>query len=314
MQTKALYTFVILGSLVAAVFFIMPDASPKKDIDTAVTQTHKIDRVDTKPKTNTIAQAWQWEVVSNDENTLQVDNEDMASSTQSETVASYPFTQESIYDALQSVKLDENGDIIIDNDALDALIAALDHSQIKLDAEALEALKDLIKKGLPGNAGEETAQIVADFYQYLGAEREFNALYEPLNDETQSIEDYETQYNELVALRSVYLGDDVANQLFATVNANSRYMFDSMKLEADTNLSDKEKKAQQAKFIEDHTEQTINVNNWNQRYQSFSNDKQNIIESSLSENEKREQLASLMHQHFNNDELKQINHLQLDSL
>ena len=112
----------------------------------------------------------------------------------------------------------------------------------------------------------------------------------------------------------VYLGAEIADHLFKTANANARYMFDSMKLEANTDLSEAEKKQQQAQIIERHAEKSINVNNWNDRFQAFSGDKQNILNSSISDDEKRDQLTALMHQHFNYEELDYVHHLKLDSL
>jgi lipase chaperone LimK len=314
-QKKTLYTVVILACLIVITLIIFPKSDPITVKDTTLTQANETIEVVLPPNISTIATAWQWETEQTNESVDQHANtSDMDSKSQTDTATKFPFTQASIYEALQAVKLNGNGDIIIDNDALEALNTALDHSNIKLDEESLEALQDLIKKGLPGNAGEQTAQIVADFYQYLGAEREFNSLYETTNNEEQNIEEYETQYNELIALRELYLGDVVAGKLFSTSDANSRYMFESMKLEADTNLSEEEKKQQQAKIIERHAEESINVKNWNERYQAFSENKQTILSASISNDQKRNQLTSLMHQHFTDEELSYVDHLKLNSL
>ena len=91
-------------------------------------------------------------------------------------------------------------------------------------------------------------------------------------------------------------------------------MFDSMKLEADTSLSEEEKRQEQAKIVQRHAEKSTNVDNWNERYQAFLVDKQYLINSSISDDEKREQLTGLMHQHFSYEELEYVSHLQLDSL
>jgi len=320
MQQKYLYAMVILVGLAIFTLIMLPNSDPTPANPTLVnpsslTHTTETIKVNVPSKENTIATAWQWEILpANESHNQQAETRNKNEHSQADTASSLPFTQESIYTALHAVKLNEDGDIIIDHDALNALNAALDPSKLKLDDEALEELQDLIRTGLPGIAGEQTAQIVADYYQYLGAKSDFNTLYETRNNTDRDIDNYEMQYNELLALRALYLGAEVADQLFATANANSRYMFDSMKLEADTSLNEAEKKQQQAEIIERHAAQTINVNNWNERYRAFSVDKQNIVNSSLSDDAKRDQVTSLMHQHFSHEELELVSYLDLDSL
>lgn len=313
MKKNTLYALAVLAGVIVITLIILPDSEPQLIENTAASKPIEADVVINTPKTNTIASIWQWEV-----ETINANNAQETTATSGEQVndmsSQFPFTQESVFKALHAVKLDSNNDIILDDDALIALNNTLDFSEVKLDGEAIEKLKDLIRKGLPGDAGEETAQIVGDYYQFLGAKNEFNALYETKGVEGQSIEDYEAQYNELISLRELYLGTEVSEKLFASSNANSRYMFESMKLEANDSLSDEEKKQAQAKIVERHAEDSINVNNWNERYQAFLNDKQYIVNSSIGDNEKRIQLRALMHEHFSHEELEYVSHLQLDSL
>lgn len=313
MKKNILITLSVLVAVIVITLIILPDSEPQPNEDAETSKTSEVEVVTKAPKTKTIASVWQWEV-----ETVNTNNAQETTATSGEQVkdmsSQLPFTQESVFKALHAVKLDSNNDIILDDDALIALNNALDFSEVKLDGEAIEKLKDLIRKGLPGDAGEQTAQIVGDYYQFLGAKNEFNALYETKDPEGQSIEDYEAQYNELKSLRELYLGAGVSEKLFASSDANSRYMFESMKLEANNSLSDEEKKQAQAKIVERHAEDSINVNNWNERYQTFLNDKQYIVNSSIGDNEKRIQLRALMHEHFSPEELEYVSHLQLDSL
>jgi lipase chaperone LimK len=318
-QKKILYLVLILGCLVLIYLVLFSNSdpmpvNPSQANKKAITQTTETTEVDSALNKKTIATAWQWEFEPSNDNAQKAETLNIDSNKNVDIVSSIPFTEESVYHALHAVKLDDNGDIIIDNDALTALNKTFGYDEVKLDDETLEKLQDLIKLGLPGNAGEQAAQIVADYYHFLGATHEFNALYETRDNPNRSIEDHEAQYNELLALREVYLGSKVADQLFATDNANAQYMFESIKLEANTSLNEEEKKQEQAKIIERHAEKTINVNNWNVRYRDFSEEKKYIINSSISAEEKRDQLTSLMRQHFSYEELNYVKHLQLDSL
>ena len=231
------------------------------------------------------------------------------------TAPSGAFSEEAVYNALKRVRLDAQNNIIIDHEALIALNETLDNSRLQLDAQSLADLQAIIRQGLPGQAGEDVATIVANFYNYLTAEKEFNALYEnaSLPQPTEStIEAHEENYRELMSLRELYLGSDVADQLFETSNANANYMFDMLKVEQATHLTEEEKLQQRMEIMDKHTENTINITNWNSRHKAFINAKQNIQSAAISTAEKQAQLTELMQQHFSAEELNHVRHLQLD--
>lgn len=230
------------------------------------------------------------------------------------------FSEEAVYNNLHRVRLDNQDNVIIDHQALIALNETLNDSRLQLDDEALRQLQIIIRQGLPGNTGDEVAEIVANYYHYLEASKEFNAIYETdssitLDSESTlegTIEESEANYRELVALRELYLGSENSTKLFSTTNANATYMFDMYKIEKSTGLTDEDKQQQYDKIIEQHTKQTIPVSNWNQRHIDFLASKQHILSASISDEETQVQLTELMHQHFNSKELAHISHLQLD--
>lgn len=317
-QKNVFFGGLALVGIAFFLFILLPNSEPELAIDKeTVTNIDETNTTTLNAQTatkNTIATAWQWNTNPLAEGAEKDKNYTENSTKLPSNASNLPFTQESVYQALHAVNLDSNGDLILDNQALISLNTALDYDEVTLDEEALAELQTLIKKGLPGNAGEQTAQIVADFYHYLGAKKEFNTLYETYTDDDQAIEHYEMQYDELNALRELYLGSEVADQLFATANANSRYMFESMKIESNDTLSDAEKTRQQAEIIKAHEEKTINISNWSDRYQAFLDEKNYITQSSLSNSQKRQQLTDLMHQHFTYEELEYVRHLQLEAL
>jgi lipase chaperone LimK len=300
---------IVALTIVMALTLLIPDSAPKLTDGSDHTTTTNTMKKAPATRSNTIAKAWQWDSTATNGNPSSTPIE-----TPPDQTSEHPFTQASVYEALQAVKLDQNGDVVLDDDALIALNAALENNMPMLDDDALAELQSIIKSGLPGKAGEQTAQIVADYYQYLGARNEFNALYETTNAGEQDIETYEAQYNELLALRELYLGSEAANKLFAATDANSQYMFDSMKLENNTSLSEEEKLQEQAKISERHANDSSKVSNWNHRYRTFSDEKQFILDSSVSEGEKHAQITELMHKHFSAEELESVQHLDLDSL
>lgn len=256
--------------------------------------------------TNTIETQWQWSQI----------NARSQSTTQAPP-KSLPFTPKFVYEALKAVKLDENGNVIYDHNALLSLDEALLRMQNKLDSESLAILQSIIIDGLPGKAGEQTAKVVADYYHYLEAKDEFSRTSEKLADTSvhqtvNAIENDELLYSELQALREVHLGHDVTNGLFRVTDADAHYMFASMKLDFNENLSEEEKRIKRREIQEKHNQRSINISNWPDRYSAFQQAKKNILSADITNSEKQAQLKDLLNSHFNSDEQKRITHLGLD--
>jgi lipase chaperone LimK len=306
------FTFILLSILIAVSFkLFLYNKIDSIEVINSNNQDILNSNIEINHPKNTVASVWKWQ-----------DNQD----NQSVTFISkeqgdneiYNFTEESVYKALYHVRLDDDNNIIIDNETLAALNKTLGDERLNLDSQSILKLKMFIKKGLPGNAGEDVAKIVGDYHQYLEAAREFNSVYEGdpelKIDSGESIENQQNNFQELSSLRHLYLDADVASQLFLQYDANANYMFEVLKIQSDDSLSDEEKIKLSSNIASRHSGKSINVNNWNKRYQDFLDAKQNIITVSISDDEKQEQLTELMHQHFSHEELNNIRHLQLDKL
>lgn len=255
-------------------------------------------------KAGTVAAIWQWQTLA----------DAAAERDPLNNMDTIPFSADALYEALQNVRIDKNGDVILDNEALEALNRTLQYGGVELNRQNLADLQELIKVGVPGKAGEQTAEIVVDYYRYLEAEDEFNALYEQQGSTADLSNDaYAQQYEELKALRTLYLGQEVAAELFATADASAYYMFEAQQLEADTTLSADDKAERQKTLNDRLTDATVPVDNWRQRYSVFLADKQRIVNAGLADQEKKAQVERLMKQHFNPDELAKVRYLQLDS-
>lgn len=297
---KTLIVIVLIGLVTTATLFsIRPSSSNLNAEDKEVLLS-----ASSKP---TIATAWQWH---------HTDKEDKIKTTSN---VALPFTVESVYTALQAVKLDQDGNIILDHDALLSLDETLERIHNKLDSQSLGLLQELIRKALPGKAGVQTAKIVADYYQYLQAKDEFGQINEAMadtnNDGTlESIQSDEALYAELQAIREVHIGEEATRRLFRISDSNAQYMFDSMKLESNSNLAPEEREKRRREIAERHRELSINITDWPIRYQAFMKDKRDIISGPFEKQEKRKQLQALLRKHFDEQELKRIAHLGLDQL
>lgn len=250
---------VLIVAIVAAIIVIKPrfvsDGEDKTTNRVALEANEKrsernaVNSIATNDKL-TIESQWQWQALKE-----QYDDENAS------LEASLPFTQKSVHDALYGVKIDENGDIILDTDALISLDEALERIYNRLDAESTLKLQDLIQEALPGKVGEQTAKIVGDYSDFLKAKEQFSLLNENTVyvDGAQSLATVgrdESLYGELQALREVHLGHDVSDSLFREHDATAQYMFDSMKLGMDDSLS-AEVKEQRRQEIEARYRQEV---------------------------------------------------------
>ncbi len=257
--------------------------------------------------TSTIATSWQWSKI----------HENAKKPSSPENNKSLPFTAKFVYEALKAVKLDKDGNVIHDHDALLSLDEAILRIQNKLDSESLNILQSIIKDGLPGKAGEQTAKTVGDYYHYLEAKDEFSRANESIVDinshETVSaVENDQLLYAELQSLRDIHLGDDVSSGLFRVSDSDAQYMFESMKLDADTELSKEDKDQKRIEIEAERIQNSINITGWPERYRAFQAEKIKITSASLGNEEKNAQIKEILSRYFTPDELKQIELLNFD--
>ena len=226
------------------------------------------------------------------------------------------FAPSSIYQSLQAVKVDEEGKLILDHDAFLALDEALARIYDRLDASSLAQLQALIRSALPGITGEQTAELVADYYRFLGAKAVFSSELEPTvenaTDTFEQIDDNQQLYQELKALRELHLGTEAATELFRVSDAAAEYMFESMKLGLDNALDDEQKvqvyQALQDKQIRD----SLNIENWDNRFANYSSTKSDILNSGLSQQAKEAQIQALIAEHFSASEIQKMQYFGLD--
>lgn len=205
----------------------------------------------------TIASEWQWQ------KTIDSDQSAIAGEEQIDS-NSLPFTEKSVHDALQAVKLDENGDVVLDHDALVSLDEALERIYNQLDGESLHELEKLIQSSLPGKAGEQTAKLVSDYQGFLQAKERFSQIhegsgYDANNQQTLATIERDVElYGELQDLRELHLGTDTAQLLFQQSDANAEFMFESIKLGMQTDLTPEQVAARQSEIEQRLTESLPN--------------------------------------------------------
>lgn len=208
------------------------NASQDKASGTKSSQ-QSIEGVNADSPSNTIAKQWQWPR----------DRDQQERDATADEDESLPFTEQSVYDSLQAVKVDKNGNIILDHDALISLDEALERIHNRLDSESLLKLQDIIRDALPGKTGEQTAQVVEDYQRFLGAQEEFSQMHQGSVSTVQtlnSLDNDQALYRELQNLREIHLGTENTASLFHDSDANAEFMFDSLRLGLEQHLTPEE--------------------------------------------------------------------------
>ncbi len=225
-----------LVSVVAIAFFLLPGFIQDKKIAQIKDYVS-----DGDSNTNNIAEKWEWDNFEDKEINAAIrkaeEREDKGKDKAEEGL--FEFDVVVVYSALATVGIDDNGDVIVDSKALDALEDAFSKLPEELSETELEELLQLIKTGLPGAAGEQTAEIIDQFQRFKIAEKDFNAVMPEPKNASEALE----MFDKKVALRESILGFDVANKLFSQEQAQSRHMLKLMAISGDASLSDEEKKA-----------------------------------------------------------------------
>lgn len=219
------------------------------------------------------------------------------------------FDAEAIFEATQKVRVDDQGAVVIDHDAMVVLQQVLGQRELQLDELALAELKDLIQYALPDPAGAQVAVIAGNYYAFLQAKREYEELNKS-HDENSGYElhdNYDAQHYALQVLREAYLGPEVAEKLFAQADAENKYMRDNFVLAENKNLTQKERQQQAEALKTEHLQRLLKINGWQSRYQQFSQEKQSLLESSAEESA----VTELWRAHFTDAEREKMAALQI---
>lgn len=242
----------------------------------------------------TVADHWHWP-----------EQNPEASKPREDSTTDFPFTADGVFHALQQVRIAGDGHVVLDSRALGALNRTFRHGRALLQPHELEALQELIRAGLPGTAGEETARIVGDYHRYLQARNDRLSQAGP-HSEDSPLADTERRYNELRRLREEHLGEDVARQLFREEDATAQYMLEAQRVAMDPDLSAEEKIARSATLSQKLQEQILAIDNWPERRAAFERERQRIEQAGLSEADKQSQIETLKQQHFNPREREKL--------
>jgi lipase chaperone LimK len=204
----------------------------------------------------TIAYKWQWENLTKRTPKPGVKTSEV---NESRPAGEMPYDAVAVYRVLQSIKLDEDGRLVPDQTAMQALEKGYSELGPDLSPQAMAELQELIRVGLPGQAGEEAARILENYYRFRSAEVEFNQLRTAAgaNSQLQSQLPTVDGYEKLVELRRSYLGKEVADNLYAVEDAQARHMFAALAVQQNADLTAEDKQAQQQALQERLNDQLL---------------------------------------------------------
>ncbi len=187
---------------------------------------------------NTVAYRWQWEQFTGEASEPTEGQGEIRA--RQAPVGEVPYDVVEIYNILQTMSISEDGLLVFNEAARQALDQGYSDLGSRLNSSAMAQLQDLIRKGLPGDAGEQAALTMENYYQYRLAEAGYNAQLQ-----AQNVMPAFENYEQVMQLRRSYLTEEVASALFAVEETQATHMFAVMALHQNTELSEEEREQQQ---------------------------------------------------------------------
>jgi len=288
--------------------------------------------------------------VSSSENNVYLDDTDLVLAGSAATKSGFKVSFRDVEDALMMAKLDNVGALILDEQALASLNLVVSRLPDNLTPQDIQKIQNLIKQAQPGEAGEQVAQVLGDYYAFKQAEKEWLKS----GVATNSLQAAINQLEKITAMRQDYLGQAVADKLFSEQQQKASLSLQKMAIQQETGLSAQQKDSELALLnvsngntfpdlneIGDVQVQQLNSDvqsmrlagathgdiqtmrvevlgeqaasqvaameqqqqQWENRYQSYHQEKQPILDSALSETDKQQQIEALLSVHYSSDEL-----------
>jgi len=275
------------------------------------------------------------EAVSNPDNNAHLTLENKETIAQKTTLPTNFLSYAEVEKALSTINVNLEQGLVLDENTLTALDFAMSLLPKELTLSKLKRLKDMIKRIMPGELGEEIAKLVVTYYQFKEEEFQHQLALAQSKDRVQVID----QLEEITTLREKYFGNENATLLFGreteqtiewleqkeALNTTTEKVNDPMEfyladVEPDIRDQTLEISAQTRKIrnrggseeevFSVHVnaygmDAAINIkaaneitNDWNTRYQNFSVEKSNVLNAGLSEEEKNIQIETLLTRYF----------------
>jgi lipase chaperone LimK len=250
------------------------------------------------------------------------------------------FDDAKVRDVIGRLNVDEDENLVIDSYAKRVLKRSFIELMERNDPMAIDQLLAVIRSELPGLAGEQAANIVLSYYEYRMAESELIEQNLNLIDTGSTF-----NYEDLVNMRRAYLGEDIAEKLFAEEEIRTRYTLAVIDLDRDPGLSSEQKLAQQkilesdmhdqlnslsesdpvtsiqngsnqpdkqvsrfsdSTLVEGSAQQTEDDIAWREKFMNYWEERENIIMAGLSENDKELQIKELREHYFSEQEMERV--------
>ena len=288
--------------------------------------------------------------VSASESNIYLDDTDLLLAGSAATKSGFNVSFRDVEDALMMAKLDNVGALILDEQALASLNLVVSRLPDNLTPQDIQKIQTLIKQAQPGEAGEQVAQVLGDYYSFKQAEKEWLKSGVATNSLQAAID----QLDKVTVMRQDYLGQAVADKLFLGQQQQASLSLQKMAIQQDTGLSAQQKDSElallnvsygntspalnetgdvqvqqlnsdvQSMRLAGATHSDIHAmrvdvlgeqaasqvaameqqqQQWDSRYQSYSQEKQHILDSALTETDKQQQIEALLSTHYSSDEL-----------
>jgi len=195
-----------------------------------------------------------------------------------------------VENALKLAKLDDFGQLIINADSEASLSRVVAHLPSALSEEEISHIQGLIKESLPGEAGEQVADVLIKYYRYKEVERSIVLDSEQPGSMKSALE----QLTTMAQVRTDIMGKQYSEDLFGMQQRRAEYYLERGIIEQDKSLSVEAREMQLAHLKSAAEQQGQSFASSSEEIQKLNADIAEMRVSGQSESQVRERRAQLV--------------------
>jgi len=151
---------------------------------------------------------------------------------------------------IKAIKVNAAEQLILDDGMAGILLSIMSSLPGDLNPENLFRLQTLIKKNIPGVAGQEFSDLVLNYYRYHEVLQSWNET----QNSTELSNTSEERFRQSLKIMDEWIGENKRRAIFARQHALSEYLFQRRRINANTSLSQAEKKSILSELEKDFSE------------------------------------------------------------
>lgn len=215
------------------------------------------------------------------------------------------LTPEAILSYVAEVRLDADGNVVLDDRTLRYLRSSLNQITTDLTAADKAYLHRVLSQGIGGAEGEKAADIVISFYDYLAVKKSLLTDAMAINNLLANPIELNNINSRIEALQYSFFDADVVEQLFYKQNMDTRFSYELHALQQDPSMSNTEKRAALDDLKQKYHQSEPPISQWAYKKRLFEEEKAILLQQASMEQSEdiTNELQAALVRHFSEREL-----------